>query len=121
MEHGYDVLVKGSTCLILDQSPNRKLIAKIQMIKNRMFPLNLRSVNFSQAYAQNVSNTDETLLCHARFGHLPFKSISLLQKHAMAKGIPVMNEQESPCEICILGKHKRDIFPTSSNRVKEHS
>jgi sarcosine oxidase delta subunit len=38
MEHGYDVLFKGSTCLILDKSPSRKLIAKIQMTKNRMFP-----------------------------------------------------------------------------------
>jgi hypothetical protein len=27
---------------------------------------------------------------------------------------------ESPCESCILGKHKRDNFPTSSNREKEH-
>jgi len=51
MENGYDVIFKGSTCLILDKPPNRKLIAKIQMIKNRMFPLNL-SVNLSQPYAQ---------------------------------------------------------------------
>jgi hypothetical protein len=88
MEHGYDVLFKGSTCLILDKPPSRKLIAKIQMTKNRMFPLNLRSVNLSQSYAQNVSNTDETLLWHARFGHLPFRSLSLLQKHSMVKGLP---------------------------------
>jgi hypothetical protein len=44
MEHGYDVLFKGSTCLILDKSPSKKLIEKIQMTKNMRFPLNLRSV-----------------------------------------------------------------------------
>jgi len=31
MEHGYDVLFKISTCLILDKPPSRKLIAKIQI------------------------------------------------------------------------------------------
>jgi hypothetical protein len=120
MEHSYYVLFKGSTCLILDKPPSRKLIAKIQMTKNRMFPLNLRSVNLSHSHAQNVSSTNETLLWHARFGHLPFRSLSLLQKHSMVKGLPVLNEQDNPCEICILGKHKRDNFPTSSHREKEH-
>jgi hypothetical protein len=61
------------------------------MTKNGMFPLNLRTANLSQSYAQNISNTDETLLWHARFGHLPFKSLSLLQKHAIVKGLPVLN------------------------------
>jgi len=31
-----------------------------------------------------------------------------------------LNEQGNPCESCILGKHKRDIFPTSSGRAKDH-
>jgi transposase InsO family protein len=37
-----------------------------------------------------------------------------------SKVFPVLNEQDSPCESCILGKHKRDNFPTSSHREKEH-
>jgi hypothetical protein len=120
MEHGYDVLFKGSTCLILSKSHSRKLIAKIEMTKNKMFPLNPRSVNFSQSYAQIVSNTNETLLWHSRFGDFPFKSLSLLQKHAMVKGLPILNEIDIPCESCIPEKHKRDNFPTSSSRAKEH-
>ena len=111
MEHGYDVLFKDSAYLILDKLPSRKLVAKIQMTKNSMFPLNLRSVNLSLSYAQNVSNTDETLLWHARFVHLLFKSHSLFQKHARVKGLLVLNEHNSPCKSCILGKHKRDKFP----------
>jgi transposase InsO family protein len=71
------------------------------------------------SYAQNVSNTDETLLWHSRFGHLPFRSLSLLQEHSMVKGLPVLNEQDSTCETYILGKHKRDSFPTASHRAKK--
>jgi hypothetical protein len=44
MEHEYDVLFKGSICLIQDKPPSRKLIAKIQLTKNKMFPLNLVSI-----------------------------------------------------------------------------
>jgi hypothetical protein len=90
------------------------------MTKKKMFPLNLRSVNLSQPYAQNLSNTDETLLCHARFDHIPFKSLSLVQKHVMVNDLPILNEHDSPCESCIFGKHKRYNFPTSANREKEH-
>jgi hypothetical protein len=104
----------------MDKPPNRKLIAKVQMTKNKMFPLNLRSVNLSQPYAQNVSNSYGTLLWHSRFGHLPFRSLSFLQKHSMFKGLPTLNEQDNPCESCVLGNHKGDNFPTSSHREKEH-
>jgi hypothetical protein len=120
MEHGYNVIFKGTTYLIMDKPPSRKVIEKIQMIKNKMFPLNLRSVNLSQSYAQNFSNSYESLLWHSRFGHIPFRSLSLLQKHSMVKGLPILNEQDNTCESFILGKHKRDNFPTSSHREKEH-
>jgi hypothetical protein len=116
MEHGCNVLFKGSRHLLLDKSPNRKLIGKTQMTTNKMFPLDLRSVNLSHPFDQNVSNIYDTLLWHARFGHLPFKSLSLLQNHGMVKGIPILNENDSPYESCILGKHKRDKFPTSYNK-----
>jgi hypothetical protein len=119
-QNGYDVRFKDSTCTILDKPPSRRLVAKVQMTKNRMFPLNLRSVNMSQSYAQNVSSTDETWLWHLRYGHLPFRSLSLLQKQSMVKGLPILNEQTNPCESCILGKHQRDNFPTASYRAKEH-
>jgi hypothetical protein len=114
----HDVLFQGSTWLNLDKSLSRKLIAKKQLTKNVMFSLNLRSVNIFESYAQNVSNAYDTLLLNSRFGHLPFKSINLLQKKSTVKGLHILNEHDSPCEICIHGKHKRDNFPTFSNRGK---
>jgi hypothetical protein len=43
-----------------------------------------------------------------------------LQKQSMVKGLPILNEQTSPFEIFILGKHQRYSFPTTSYRAKEH-
>jgi hypothetical protein len=93
---------KDSACTILDKTPSKILVSKVQMTKNKMSPLNMRSVNISQSYAQNVSSIDETWLWHLRYGHLPLRSLSLLQKHSMLKEIPISNEQTNPCERCIL-------------------
>jgi hypothetical protein len=54
MDHGYNSIFNVSTCLILDNPPSRKLIAKIQMTKNRMFPLNLRSVLVKVVYLERI-------------------------------------------------------------------
>jgi transposase InsO family protein len=60
------------------------------------------------------------MVSHTRFGHLPFQSLSLLHKHFMVKGLLVFKEKNSPCESCILGKHKRTSFPQSSAQAKQH-
>ena len=38
----------------------------------------------------------------------------------MVKGLPIIHEQSRSCEDCIIGKHQRDNFPTSTSRAKEH-
>jgi transposase InsO family protein len=120
IEKGYKVLFEGVSCKIYDRKPSRKLISEIYMTPNRMFPLTLRTANLSQPYAQNASTMNETMVWHTRFGHLPFQSLSLLQKNSMVKGLPIFKEQIPPCESCILGKHKRTSFPQSSNQAKQH-
>jgi transposase InsO family protein len=120
IEKGYKVLFEGASCKIYDRKPSRKLISEIYMTPNRMFPLTLRTANLSQPYAQSASTLNETMVWHTRFGHLPFQSLSLLQKNSMVKGLPIFKEQIPPCESCILGKHKRTSFPQSSNQAKQH-
>jgi hypothetical protein len=53
-EHGYKVIFEGSKCTILEKPPSKKIIATIQMTKNRMFHLILRNVSLPESYAQNV-------------------------------------------------------------------
>jgi hypothetical protein len=88
-EHGYKVIFEGSKCTILDKPPSKKIIATIQMTKNRMFPLILRNVNLSQSYAQNVSSSDETWLWHLRYGHLPFSSLIIYKRSLWSKVFPL--------------------------------
>jgi hypothetical protein len=78
------------------------------MIKNILFPLEMRSGNM---YACNISNSNETELWHYRYGHLPVKSMSLLERPSMVKGFPPSINQIPSCEIFIVGKHQRYIFP----------
>jgi hypothetical protein len=51
IEHGYKVLFYGASCKIYDKYPSRKLISKIHMTPNSMFPLTLRTANLIQPYA----------------------------------------------------------------------
>jgi transposase InsO family protein len=120
IEHGYKVLFEVASSRIYDKTPNRKLIFEIHMTRNRMFPLTLRTANLIQSYAQSSSTPNETMVWHTRFGNLPFHSLSLLHKHSMVKCLPVFKEKNSPCESCILGKHKRTSFPQSSTQDKQH-
>jgi hypothetical protein len=85
-----------------------------------MFPLTLRTANWIQSYAQSASTPNETIVWHTRFGHLPFQSLIILQKHSMVEGLTIFKEQNPPCESCILGKHKRNSFPRSSTQAKQH-
>ena len=90
------------------------------MTKNGIFPLSLKSANLPQYVAHIVSSLDESWLWHCRFSHLPFKSLNLLHKQSMVKGLPVIHEQSSSCEDCIIGKHQRVNLPTSTSKAKEH-
>jgi hypothetical protein len=80
------------------------------MTKNMMFPLNLRGVNLFQPYAQNVSNTYDTLLWHASFCYIPFKSSSLLQKHAIIKGLPILNIKTILVKVVYLESIREKYF-----------
>jgi hypothetical protein len=111
IEHGYKVIFEGASCRIYDKNPSRKLISKIHMTQNRMFPVTLRTANLFQSYAQSASTPNEILVWHTSFGHLPFQSLIFLQKNSMAKGLPIFKEEKPPCESCIPRKHKRTSFP----------
>jgi len=84
-----------------------------------MFPLTLRSQNTNQSLVHNISRIDETHLWHSRYGHIPVKSLSLLQKKSIVIGLPTISEKFCNCEVCVLSKHKRDSFPSSTSRAKE--
>jgi hypothetical protein len=56
-------------------------------------------------YACNISNVTEIESWHYRYGHLPVKSMSLLQRQSMVTGLPPSINEIPSCESFIVGKH----------------
>ena len=120
LQNQYDSQFFYTCCASYDKPPNKRLIAKIEMTKNRIFPLSLRSSNLPQFVAHTISSLDESWLWHCTFSHIPFKSLNILHKQSMVKGLAVIHEQHNSYENYIIVKHQRDNFPTSTYRSKEH-
>jgi hypothetical protein len=59
-------------------------------------------------------------LWHFRYGHLNFESLLKLKSQDLVKGLPTFNKENSKGEACILGKQKREAFPTSSWRATKY-
>ena len=103
LQNEYDVRFHDTYCYIYDKPPSKRLIVKVEMTKNIIFPLTLRSAKIPHLVAHTVSSQDESWLWHYRFGHFPFKSLNLLHKKSMVKGLPIIHEQSIICEDCITG------------------
>jgi hypothetical protein len=70
LERGYMVIMKEITLYLRDQ--DNQLLAQVEMIKNRMFKLNLMNV---QATYLKACVEDKTWLWYLRFGHLNFSGL----------------------------------------------
>jgi hypothetical protein len=103
------------------------LIAKVEMTKNRMFPLRNQSELFLEPQGlQKVvelsfkaSYKNESWLWHLRLGHLNFKGLQLLYNKRMVYGLPPIDPLKTTCESCILAKkHKKTFLVGESYREK---
>ncbi|KAL4297638.1 hypothetical protein GQ457_12G007010 [Hibiscus cannabinus] len=105
-EKGYEIHMKDRCLWLRNQYAN--LIAKVSMSKNRMFVLNLKTIN---AKCLKASVENEAWCWHMRFGHLNFGALKMLGEKKMVNGIPTISHPNQLCEACLLGKHARSSFP----------
>ena len=105
LEKGYVIHMDNLSFSLRDAQ--RRLIAKIKMDPNPMFPLRLSTSlkKFSHGLVKN-----ELWKWHLRFGHLNFRRLKLLSNISMVNGLPIVKESEYVCEACILGKQQRNSF-----------
>ncbi|KAM0985723.1 hypothetical protein ACFX13_013181 [Malus domestica] len=90
------------------RNARRKLIARVQMSKNRMFPLKLNT----KIGSCNIGvMEDESWKWHLRYGHLHFNGLKLLSSGGMVRGLPQIEATRQVCEGCVLGKQARLSFP----------
>ena len=112
MDKDYEVRFKRKVCTILDNSPKKQLIARIEMTKNRMYPLCLKSSLTDVETAYKVNSQDQSWLWHLRYGHLHFGGLKMLHHKQMVRGLPSIEQPTSSCESCIMAKQHRDSFPS---------
>ena len=74
------------------------------MIENKIFPLEISSVENHALVASNKKK--ESLLWHLWYGHLNVKGLNLLSQKEMVYGLPRIESIEL-CEGCIYGKQSR--------------
>lgn len=99
------------------RDPQGRIIDRVRMTKNRMFPLYLNSK--SECCLVGPINS-ETEKWHLRFGHLHFHGLKLLSTKGMVQGLPNLKMTEYVCATCVLSKQARLAFPVRVSRRAQH-
>ncbi|KAB2622242.1 hypothetical protein D8674_024424 [Pyrus ussuriensis x Pyrus communis] len=116
-EHGYFLLFGDYKVDVFDDRSLQNLVVSVKQKGNRCFPLIL---NTNKELALRTNVQDCVRIWHKRFGHLNFRSLKLLQSQEMVLGLPEIQDSETVCQSCALGKNHREPFPKESMwRAKE--
>ena len=105
-EKGYSIFLKDRLLNLKDKK--ERLVARVEIGRNRMYKLNLRSI---REKCLRVDVEDKASLWHLRFGHLHHGGLKELAKKNMVHGLPNMDFEGKFSEECVLNKHAR----TSNN------
>ena len=91
---------------------NGKLLMKVHKSPNRLYKIELETVN---SVCLIAAIKDPTWLWHTRLGHVNFASLKSMADKGMIVGIPKMVIPSKPCEGCLMGKQTRYPFPSCTN------
>ncbi|WVZ16028.1 hypothetical protein V8G54_013594 [Vigna mungo] len=86
----------------------QQLVLNAPLAKNRTFKVKLDVVVVQCLTA--VDTKEEAWLWHYRFGHLNFRSLSLLKSNNLVKAVPVIQIPDRVCEGCVVGKQTKTEF-----------
>lgn len=91
----------------------RGLIMETEMTVNRMFLVYAKNKVIPDKCLK-VEEEDAGVLWHKRLGHLNNKTIQLMQKKELVKGLPILKMEDNVCTVCNMGKQQRGKFPKQS-------
>lgn len=83
------------------------------MTINRMFVIHAEKKHVPGSCLK-IEDEDLGALWHRRFGHLNTKSLLIMQKKGLVKGLPNLIDESKVCTVCNVGKQQRGKFPKQS-------
>ncbi|KAD6453309.1 hypothetical protein E3N88_08014 [Mikania micrantha] len=111
MKKGYTLIFDEDKCTITNKVTGADLMS-IKVSKNNMFLLDASKAVIDKTSVNSACNA-VSKLWHLRYGHLHFHGLKLLADKGLVRGLPPITSL-STCEGCILGKHHKQSFTSSS-------
>ncbi|GAU33536.1 hypothetical protein TSUD_143290 [Trifolium subterraneum] len=109
LEKGFKAVFEGETLKLFDSK--QRLILKTAQSQNRTFKTQVKTIEV-ECLATSTEDKDSDLW-HRRYGHLNFKSLSMLNSKNMVLGLPSVIAPVDTCTTCLLGKHPRSSFKSN--------
>ena len=106
LEKGYTMKLANRELRIYDAKS--RLILKAPLSNNRTFKIEINVIDHH--CLASITNSEEDWVWHHRFGHLNFKSLSLLKSKEMVHGLPLIRTPSTVCEECCAAKQTRNSF-----------
>ncbi|GAU37837.1 hypothetical protein TSUD_56970 [Trifolium subterraneum] len=109
LEKGFKAVFEGETLKLFDSK--QRLILKTTQSQNRTFKTEVKTIEV-ECLATSTEDKDNDLW-HKRYGHLNFKSLSMLNSKNMVLGLPSVIAPVDTCTTCLVGKHPRSSFKSN--------
>ncbi|GAU44417.1 hypothetical protein TSUD_100640 [Trifolium subterraneum] len=106
LEKDYTMKLENRELKIYDAKS--RLILKAPLSNNRTFKIEINVIDHH--CLASITNPEENWIWHHRFGHLNFKSLSMLNSKDMVHGLPQIKTPSEVCEDCCAAKQTRNSF-----------
>jgi hypothetical protein len=115
LEKGCEIKMKDCTLALLDT--HEAMIAKVIMIKNKMFLLNIET---DMPKCLKACVKDETWFWHVRLGHISSDNLKMMAQKKMLKGLLSIIHLNLLCERCLMGKQfYKSFLKESTSRASQ--
>lgn len=87
-------------------------MVKSKRSKNRLYKVILQA---DVAHCLQIKGTSESVMWHARLGHLNNETMKMMMSKSLVVGIPNIEVEKETCVSCLRGKQTRKSFPQSTS------
>ncbi|GAU17358.1 hypothetical protein TSUD_232340 [Trifolium subterraneum] len=118
LANGNFIAAEGMGNVVIQRIIGKKAVIE-KVLYVPVMKCNLMSVGqllekgFKAVFEATSTEDKDSDLWHRRYGHLNFKSLSMLNSKNMVLGLPSVIAPVDTCTTCLLGKHPRSSFKSN--------